>query len=307
MVLSNAVEFVEQRYTARDGTSLYARHYPAVGSARRPVVCLPGLTRNSRDFHALACTLSNPRGHRRAVFALDYRGRGQSERAADPKSYTVLTELNDVLDFMTLAGIHDAAIIGSSRGGILAMLMGAIRPTAIGAVVLNDIGPVIERDGLARLVAYVGRVPVPQDWPEAAKLVRGMNARAFPKISDAQWETLARQWFEERGGRPAPGYDPALSQSISFDAKLPLLWPQFMSLARVPMLVVRGANSDILSPRTVEEMARRHPNLETLTIADQGHAPLLNDDASIAAIYDFLVRTDRQPSVGVTDLHALAS
>ncbi len=281
------------RYTARDGLSLYARHYPAPGSRRRPVVCLAGLTRNSRDFHDLASVLCDPRGHRRDVYCLDYRGRGLSEHDADGKSYTVLTELGDTLDFMSLMGVANAAVIGSSRGGVIAMAMAAMRPTAVRAVVLNDVGPVIEREGLARLIAYVGRVPLPGTWMEAGNLVRMLNERAFPGESDASWLIYARQMFNEIDGRPAHGYDAKLARALSLtDGPAPALWPQFEALRRVPMLAIRGANSDILSAETFAEMQRRHPDIQALTVPDQGHAPWLRDHATISAIYQFLLTHD---------------
>ncbi len=288
------------RYTSRDGLSLYARHYPAPGSRRRPVVCLAGLTRNSRDFHDLASVLSDSRGHRRDVYCLDYRGRGLSEHDADGKSYTVLTELGDTLDFMALASVSNAAVIGTSRGGIIAMAMAAMRPTAIGAVVLNDIGPVIDREGLARLIAYVGRVPLPGTWTEAGNLVRMLNERAFPAESDASWLIFARQMFNEIDGRPAPGYDPKLAKSLSLtEGPAPALWPQFEALRRIPMLAIRGANSDILSAATFAEMQRRHPDIQALIVPDQGHAPMLRDHPTISAIYQFLLTND--PLVALED------
>jgi pimeloyl-ACP methyl ester carboxylesterase len=280
-------------YTARDGLRLYARHYPAPGARRRPVVCLAGLTRNGRDFHDLATVLSDPRGHPRDVYCIDYRGRGRSERSPDPATYTIMTELADVLDVMALAGLTNVGLIGTSRGGLIALAMAAMRPAALGCVVLNDIGPVIERDGLVRLVAYVGRVPLPNTWAEATQLVKSLNARAFPRETDATWASYARQVFDERDGRPAPSYDPALSKSLALtEGPIPTLWPQFEAMARLPVLSIRGANSDILAASTVEAMRRRHPNLETLLVPDQGHAPLLRDQLSVGAIYEFLLRND---------------
>lgn len=279
-------------YIARDGLRLAARHYPTTQpSLRRPVLCLPGLTRNARDFHDLSTAMS--RGpDARDVYAVDYRGRGRSEYAPDPASYNVFTELDDVLDFMTLAGLHDAAILGTSRGGILAMLMGVVRPTAIGAVILNDIGPIIDAKGLARIAAYVGRVPVPLHWQEATDIAKSMNVAMFPKVTDADWALLARQWFDEKDGRPAQSYDPKLAQAFSAKQAIPVLWPQFVSLGHVPVLAIRGGNSDLLSDATLQEMARRHPDVTTLTVPDEGHAPLLRDAATISAIGDFLVRFD---------------
>ena len=281
-------------YTARDGLRLYARHYAAAGSRRRAVLCLPGLTRNCRDYHDLASVLSDPRGHRRDVYTLDYRGRGRSEHDGDGKSYTVMTELGDVLDFMALSGLNDVAVVGTSRGGIIAMARATMRPAAIGAAVLNDVGPVLERDGLARIIAYVGRIPLPGTWAEATHLVRKLNERAFPNETDATWEAVARQQFNDEDGHPAPGYDPKLAKALSLtDGPAPALWPQFEALRRVPLLAIRGVNSDILSAATLTEMQRRHPDCEAVTIPEQGHAPLLKDQASIGAIYQFLLTHDR--------------
>jgi pimeloyl-ACP methyl ester carboxylesterase len=281
-------------FTSRDGLRLYGRHYPAPGSMRRPLLCLAGLTRNGRDFHDLATVLSDPRGHRRDVYTIDSRGRGRSEYAPDPKTYSVGHELADVLDFMTLNSLNDTAILGTSRGGLLAMVMATQRPAAMGAVILNDIGPVIEREGLARIIAYVGRIPVPATWREAADLVRSMSERAFPSIPEMAWDSIARQWFNEADGRPAPGYDPRLHETLVLgEGALPDVWPQFMALKNIPLMAIRGANSDLFSVETLREMQRRHPQLEPLTIAGEGHAPMLKDVQSIGAVYDFLMRTDK--------------
>lgn len=281
-------------YTAHDGLRLYARHYPAPGSKLRPVLCLAGLTRNSRDFHHLASVLSGPDNPAaRHVYALDYRGRGRSAYDPEWHNYQVMNELQDVLDFMTIEGLNDTAIIGTSRGGLMAMVMAAVRPGNIGAVILNDIGPLIEREGLLRIVSYVGRIPLPASWSEAAALVRSMNQRQFPAVPETMWEELARQQYNDEAGRPAHGYDQALNQLASIlDGPLPELWPQFQALARVPMLLLRGENSDILSAATAERMRREHPDLTLMTVPGQGHAPLLRDVPSIRAIADFLARTD---------------
>jgi pimeloyl-ACP methyl ester carboxylesterase len=281
-------------FTSRDGLRVYARHYPAPGSRLRPVLCLAGLTRNCRDFHQIASVLSSPgQPAPRPVYALDYRGRGRSAHDPDWHNYQVMNELLDVLDFMTIAGLSDTAIIGTSRGGILAMVMAAVRPGTIGAVVLNDIGPVIEREGLMRIVSYVGRIPLPASWAEAADLVRSMAQRQFPAVPDTMWEELARQQYNDDAGRPAHGYDQELNRAASIlDGPLPELWPQFKALARVPVMVLRGETSDILSAATADRMQRAHPDLALLTVPGQGHAPLLRDETSIGAIMEFLARAD---------------
>ena len=285
-------------YTARDGLRLYARHYPQGAAptashrpAARPVVCLAGLTRNSRDFHDLAMALSPARD----VYALDYRGRGRSEYDSDWRNYTPYFETLDVLDFMTLHGLHDTTVIGTSRGGIIAMIMGTVRPGAIGAVVLNDIGPVIQANGLIRIVGYVGRIPLPKDWPEATRLVREISRRDFPAITEAMWRDIAHQSFDDVNGQPGASYDTGLSRAFSLTevAKgVPTMWPQFMTLARVPVLVIRGENSDILTPRTVQEMAARHPQFTSITVPGQGHAPFLKDRETIQSVLTFLAGAD---------------
>ena len=286
--------FEEARITVRDGLRLYVRHYPALGSPLRPVLCLAGLTRNSRDFQTLASALSDQaNGAPRPVYALDARGRGASDHAPDWKSYTVPTEAQDVIDVMTALSLHGAAVIGTSRGGLVTMVLGALQPTLIGAVVLNDIGPVIDREGLIRIAGYVGRVPLPRSWPDAAALVRDLGQRQFPNVKPEQWEAIARQRFNEVDGRPAPGYDKNLGKTLSvLDGPLPMLWPQFKALSGVPTMVIRGARSDLLSPATIAEMAAQHPKLTALTVPDEGHAPLLEDRPTISAIHRFLARAD---------------
>jgi pimeloyl-ACP methyl ester carboxylesterase len=285
--------WIDIHFTSRDGLRLYARHYPVPGSLRRPVVCLAGLTRNSRDFHDLAAALARRDETGRDVYCLDYRGRGRSQHDPNWKNYSVLVELNDTLDFMAMKGLDRAAIIGTSRGGLIAMLMAVLRPGAMGAVVLNDIGPVIEREGLARIVAYVGRVPLPANWQEATELTHEMNRRQFTAVPADQWEEIARQLFNDDNGLPSPSYDPKLAKALSvMDGPTPELWPQFAALSHVPVLAIRGENSDILSAKTLAEMQARHPRLAAFTVRGQGHAPLLKDASSIGTIATFLARTD---------------
>ncbi len=289
------------RFSARDGLTLHARCYDAPGSSRPPVLCLAGLTRNGRDFHDLAMALS--RGpEARPVWALDSRGRGLSDHDRNWRNYAVLVETQDVIDLATLAGLHGATIVGTSRGGILAMVLAALQPTIIGAVVLNDIGPVIERDGLARIAGYVGRMPLPASWKEAATLVADTGRRHFPDVSPEHWDEAARAWYNDNNGRPAPGYDPAIARSVSVTTSaIPQIWPQFLALSRVPTLVVRGENSDILSAGTMAEMLRRHPNCGALTVPRQGHAPLLKDHASIDAISRFIKAAEAGENVAGRD------
>lgn len=282
-------------FTSRDGLTLYARHYAPPEPIGRPVLCLAGLTRNSRDFHELATFLSSHPSRPREVWCPDYRGRGRSDYDPDWRNYSPLIELLDVLDLMAIADLYQTAIVGTSRGGIIAMLMAVIRPAAMSALVLNDIGPVIETAGLARIMGYAGKIPVPADWEEATHLVRSMNRRFFPNLTDDEWRKLARQWFSEDNGRPAPAYDAKIANALSeidITQKLPEMWPQFEALAHIPVMILRGEASDLLSAKTVEEMARRHSRLTAVTIHAQGHAPLLNDRFSMGVIADFLRSAD---------------
>ena len=290
-----AADFAEITFSARDGLRLYARRYPAARDAgMRPVLCLAGLTRNSRDFHDVAMALSRHPKSPRDVYAIDMRGRGLSEHDSDWKNYAIPVELQDVIDFMTMTGLHDAGIIGTSRGGLITHMLAAAQPTRIGAVVLNDIGPVIETEGLIRIAGYVGRTPVPKNWADAGRIVLELSKRDFPGMTGAGAEAFAHQLFNERNGKPAAGYDAKLSKCLSvLDGPMPQLWPQFDGLKRVPVLVIRGANSDLLTRNTVEDMHQRHPNLVSFEVPGEGHAPLLRDAPTIAAITAFFAETDR--------------
>lgn len=294
---SKAQSYREIYFTAHDGLRLCGRHYPAVfgssGGERMPLLCLAGLSRNGRDFHVLAEALSQSFDGARDVYTLDYRGRGHSDYDTNWRNYAVPLEAVDVLDFMIAAGLKRPAIIGTSRGGLIAMVMAALRPRAVGPVVLNDIGPVIEQKGLGRISAYVGRIPLPASWTEAGALLQDMGRRAFPNVSPEEWIAVSRQWFNEHKGRPAPGYDPALANALSvLDGPIPQLWPQFEGLKRVPVLVLRGENSDILSEETLEAMHRRHPQLSSYIVPGEGHAPLLRDAQSIQVVAQFLAASE---------------
>ena len=281
--------------TAHDGLTLHVRAYGARTAAGWPVVCLPGLSRTNADFETLALALSCDAARPRRVLALDYRGRGRSDHDRNPKNYSFPTELADVLAVLTALAALPAIFVGTSRGGILTMLLAAARPTAIAGAILNDIGPVVEPKGLMRIKGYVGKLPAPKTFEEGAELLRRLFSAQFPLLTEADWLAASRKNWEERSGRLVPTYDPKLAKTlngIDLEHPLPPLWAQFDGLARVPVMVIRGANSDILSPATVEAMQARRPELEVIEVADQGHAPLLEDAASIARIAAFVGRCD---------------
>jgi pimeloyl-ACP methyl ester carboxylesterase len=279
--------------TAQDGLRLHVRTYGARASRVLPVVCLPGLTRTAADFDTLAVALSNDR--ERPVLALDYRGRGKSDYDRRPANYNLQVELADVLCVLTALGIGRAAFVGTSRGGILTMLLAVARPAAIAGCVLNDIGPVIDPKGLMRIKGYVGKLPQPASFNEAADGLRRRFGDQFPKWSDDDWLAFARRTFKEAGGRLVPDYDVKLAtilEGVSPERPLPPLWKEFDALAGLPVMVVRGTNSDILSAATVEAMRERRRALEVVEVADEGHAPWLADPHTLSRIAAFVASCD---------------
>lgn len=277
--------------TAQDGLKLHVRAYGQRHSSALPVVCLPGLARTGADFDPLAGALAGDFGRPRYAIALDYRGRGLSGYDRDADNYSLAVELADVLAVLTALEIGKAVFVGTSRGGILAMLMGLARPTAMAGVVLNDIGPVIETLGLVRIKSYVGRLPQPKSFHEGAEFLRRLFGSQFPALTPEDWMGYARRTFRNQGGQIIPDYDPKLARilrDIDIERALPPLWKEFDSLANMPMLVIRGANSDVLSAATFEAMRARRRQCDAVVVPDQGHAPLLTDDATIGRIGAFV-------------------
>jgi pimeloyl-ACP methyl ester carboxylesterase len=285
--------------SAPDGLKLHARCYGRRSADAVPVICLPGLSRTAADFDRLADALAGNASQPRRVIALDYRGRGLSDYDRDPANYSFQVELADVLAVATALDCLPAIFVGTSRGGILAMLLAAMRPTAIAGVVLNDIGPVIEPQGLMRIKGYVGKLPQPRSFEEAAEILRRLFDAQFPKLGPDDWLANARHSFKQQNGALVPTYDVKLAKTlegVDFERPLPPLWPQFDALAHKPVLVIRGANSDLLAAATVEAMRARRSALETIEVPDQGHAPLLADADTIARIADFATRcVDARP------------
>src|SRR6266487_1759080 len=239
--------------TAQDGLRLHVRAYGARASAALPVVCLPGLARSAADFENLAATLSSDR----QVLAVDCRGRGKSDYDRNPANYNLQVELADC--------------------------------------VLNDIGPVIELGGLMRIKSYVGKLPQPASFREAADVLQQRFASHFPKWGDADWLAFARRTFKEANGRFVADYDIKLAtilDGITPERPLPPLWKEFDALARLPVMVVRGTNSDILSAGTVEAMRARRRRLDVVEVADEGHTPRLTDPQTAGRIAAFVASCD---------------
>ncbi|HVK90208.1 MAG TPA: alpha/beta hydrolase [Mycoplana sp.] len=286
--------FEEHFFPAPDGLMLYARDYrpgDSLAARRVPIVCLAGLSRNSRDFHPLASMLVASEDASRRVIALDYRGRGRSAWDENNANYNLTIECNDVLTAMAALGIGRAAFIGTSRGGLILHLLAATRPEVIAAVVLNDIGPVIEAEGLREIACYLGRSENPRTWDDAASILRRTHGTSFPALADGDWHEMARAIYAEREGRIVADFDPAIStqlQALDLSGPLPDLWLQFDAFRTMPVMAIRGEHSRLLSAETLEAMAKRHPDLRRFVARGQGHAPLLHRPDVYAPLLDFL-------------------
>ncbi len=281
--------------SAPDGLRLHVRAYGESPPGRLPIICLPGLARTETDFETLARRFATDPKRPRQVLALDYRGRGRSEYDPNWQNYTPQVELADLLAVATALDIERAIFVGTSRGGILTMLLAAARPTLIAGAVLNDIGPVIEPKGLMRIKGYVGKVPRPTSHADGVVVLRRLFSAQFPNLTDEQWMAWSKRSWELREKALVACYDAKLAntlKAISADTIPPPLWAQFDALAAMPVMVIRGMLSDILSRETLEAMRARRGDLDIVEITDQGHAPLLDDEPTLQRIADFVKRCD---------------
>jgi pimeloyl-ACP methyl ester carboxylesterase len=282
--------YSERHWTSRDGLSLFARDYPgASGEARLPVVCLHGLTRNSKDFVDIAPIIA---GWGRRVIVPDVRGRGQSDRDPNPNNYQPKIYARDVVEMMTALDISSAVFIGTSMGGLITMTMMAVKPKAVAAAILNDVGPTVAPEGIARILGYAGKTLKIRDWNDAAAYVRETNAVAFPDFQETDWCRLAQRTFREGPDGPILDYDPAIAIPLGKPPSRIVTWIAgllFRKLARKrPVLLVRGQLSDIISADIAERMQRMAPGLQRVDIPRVGHAPMLTEPAAVDAIDQFL-------------------
>jgi pimeloyl-ACP methyl ester carboxylesterase len=276
--------------SSSDGIRLYARVYGDPASKKLPIVCLPGLTRNADDFDAMAEQLV-ARVPARKIIALDYRGRGRSQFALDAAHYSVAVEAVDVRQVLAALGITRAIFIGTSRGGLITMLLALTAPELIAAVILNDIGPVLETRGLQRIASYVGKGSMPKTMDEALARIKEINTD-FTDLDEDEWHHLTRMSFRETAtGAVALTYDVALSRgflALDFSKPQPTLWPLFDALKPVPVLVIRGENSDLLSEATVKEMVTRHPQCSSFISSNEAHAPLVGRIKTVEVVFRFI-------------------
>jgi pimeloyl-ACP methyl ester carboxylesterase len=280
--------------TAPDGLRLHVRSYGSRLASALPVVCLPGLARTAADFDPLAAAMAADPAKPRLVLVLDYRGHGQSEYDRNPDNYTLPVALADLSAVLSALETAPALFVGTSYGGLLAMMLGAWRPAAIAGVILNDIGPVTEPQGWVRIKGYVGKLPVPRTFEEGADILRWWFDAQFPKLAPQDWIAFAQGTWRQHGGRLVPAYDPKLARTLQrADLQhLPTLWNHFDALARVPLMVIRGARSDMLASTTLQAMVSRRDEIEVVVVPDQGHPPFLTERSLMRRITDFVASCD---------------
>ncbi len=279
-----AAAFRERRITVGDGVSLFVRDWGGPDTATLPVLCLPGLTRNSRDFDTLASRLAP-----RRVICPDMRGRGRSDYARDWRSYNPSSYLDDIRQLLSALGVHRVAVVGVSLGGLLGLAIAAAYPTILAGLILNDVGPDIGPRGAGRILAYISRDRPQPDWPAAVAHLRA----ALPDLAladDEEWLSFTRATYREGDdGQLHFDWDIRLARPIIDPPEpVPDLWPLWRAVRKIPVLAVRGAASDILSAETLARMQAEKPDMLAVTVPGTGHCPTLNEPPVRKAIDDFL-------------------
>jgi len=287
-------DFASLSVTAPDGLRLNVRRYGGPQPTGLPVVCLPGIARTAADFHSLATALAADPGEPRTVLALDYRGRGRSEYDRHPENYTLPVECDDVVAVVTALEAAPAVFVGTSHGGLIVLMLAVMRPTLFAGAILNDIGPVIEPQGLMRLKRVVDKLPTVRSLAEGADILRRLFESHFTRLSPQEWAAFAARTWRPEGKLFVPDYDMKLARALQA-ANLehpPTLWTHFDALARVPLMIVRGANSDMLSSATLDAMLTRRAELDVAVVPDQGHPPFLAEPKLIQRIAAFVASCD---------------
>jgi len=284
------MDFTEGHVTAQDGLSLYYRDYGPKWDGKTPVLCLPGLTRNCRDFHLIAKGLM----HERRVICPDIRGRGLSDYDPDWRHYDFFNYISDIRAMLAALNLHRVFIVGTSMGGLLAMCMGAVMPGAMAGALINDVGPDIDDAGLDNIIAYVRKADqVWADWGAAAAFLKSCFPE-MPGMTDDLWERAARRSCKQRDdGSVVSDWDPAIVKPIEQNHETVDLWPLFRSLRRMPLVGVRGGLSDVLSAATFLSMQDAIPSMNAVTVDGMGHAPTLSEPVCQEALNNVLADADR--------------
>jgi len=274
-----------------DGTRIFATLHGGAPD-KIPLLCLPGLTRNSRDFEPVVAKFAGER----AILTLDFRGRGLSDHASDPLTYRPDVELADTQAVLADFKIPRVAVLGTSRGGIVGMLLAVAQPQMLMGLFLNDIGPRVEPGGLLRIMKYVGRDVSFNNWPSAA-IAFATSQSGFQNVSEEQWLQAAKRIYTEAGQRVIPQHDSNLRLTLPRAAdveaaKLPELWDLLTMLKDKPVTILRGQNSDLLADETLQKMGATLPHSETITVPDRGHVPFLDEAESVDALERWLRRID---------------
>lgn len=271
---------------SHDGLSLFYRDYGDAASAATPVICLPGLTRNSRDFTDLATHLSASR----RVITPDLRGRGFSDYDPNYKNYMPANYVVDTFALLAELGIDKVIWIGTSLGGLMGFVAAALKPELLAGVVLNDVGPIVAEEGLDRIRAYTGKLPAVTNWDDAIAQAKQVYGHSLPDIPDERWPVLVKNSYrEDENGVPRLDMDPKIGDAVR-EAATPEgdPWTLWDRMADIPTLAIRGAHSDILDEPTFDEMARRKPDLIRVTVPNRGHVPLLDEPEALEAIDAFI-------------------
>lgn len=278
----------ERVYASADNLRLFFRDWGDESSSLTPVLCLPGLTRNSSDFTTLARHLG-----RRRVVCPDLRGRGRSAYASDWRTYEPAIYLDDIRHLLASLGLNRVVVIGTSMGGLLGLAMAAAMPTSLAGLVINDVGPEIETAGAARVLHYIAKDRPVADWPSAVAHLKEILPN-LSLVADDDWLSFARGTFREGAdGRLHFDWDLALARPLLHPAEpLPDLWALWQAARAIPTLAIRGGVSDILSAETLARMKAAKPDLHQVTIPGVGHAPVLNEPLAVKAIDDFLHLAD---------------
>ena len=280
-------DYSSQFYKSTDGLRLHYRDYNNAPAGAPTILCMPGLTRNARDFADIATLLSSEY----RVLCAEQRGRGSSQWDNDPTRYRPDVYVGDMAALLEHAGVDKFIAFGTSLGGLMTMMMAVMMPGKLLGAIINDIGPEVDPAGIARIKGYVGKGTPPKTWDEAIAAAKASGPTIYPTFNDADWKNFTEKLFVEVDGVPVPQYDPAISKNFDGEANsqnAPDLWPVFEATYSIPMVVIRGALSDILSAETLQKMAALHPDLTPVTVPNKGHAPVLDEPECVEAVQSLL-------------------